>query len=273
MSTIKVNGITMYYELHGEEGGEVLVLNNGIIMNAATSWAFQTKTLAEHFRVLQYDMRGQGQSDHPDEPYSMRQHADDLAGLLDQLGIGAAHIAGISYGGEVAQSFALAYPERTMSLILMDTVSEARAELRIVIESWMDALRLKDPGMFFNATVPWNFSPDFIRNHPALLEDARKRYAALDFEAILRLCEAFLDVNFTSELGKIECPVCIIAGERDILKGPEYAKIIQGQIPGAMLHILPGAGHATCWESADGLNETILNFLRKERGVGRLYRG
>ena len=261
MSTIDVNGITMYYELHGEEGGEVLVLNNGIIMNAATSWSFQTRALAEHFRVLQYDMRGQGQSDHPDESYSMRQHADDLTGLLDGLGIGAAHIAGISYGGEVAQAFALAYPERTTSLILMDTVSEVRAELQIVIESWMDALRLKDAGMFFNATIPWNFSPDFIRNHPALLEDARKRYAALDFDAILRLCEACKAVDFTSDLGKIHCPVCIIAGERDILKGPEYAKTIQTHIPGSELHILPGAGHATCWESPDALNQTILHFL------------
>jgi pimeloyl-ACP methyl ester carboxylesterase len=109
MPKVEVNGIQFYYELHGPEGAAVLVLNNGIIMNAATSWAF--------YRVLQYDCRGQGQTDHPEEAYSMMQHADDLSALLDALGIQKAHIAGISYGGEVAQAFALTYPEKTLSLI------------------------------------------------------------------------------------------------------------------------------------------------------------
>ncbi|HSG26370.1 MAG TPA: alpha/beta hydrolase [Anaerolineales bacterium] len=117
MPKVEVNGIQFYYELHGPEGAAVLVLNNGIIMNAATSWAFQTRTLSANYRVLQYDCRGQGQTDHPEEAYSMMQHADDLSALLDALGIQKAHIAGISYGGEVAQAFALTYPEKTLSLI------------------------------------------------------------------------------------------------------------------------------------------------------------
>jgi pimeloyl-ACP methyl ester carboxylesterase len=96
MPKIHVNGIELYFELHGQQGRPVLVLNNGVIMNAANSWAFQTETLARHYQVLQYDCRGQGQSDHPQQAYSMDTHADDLAGVLTALGIGDAHIAGIS---------------------------------------------------------------------------------------------------------------------------------------------------------------------------------
>src|SRR5512143_161922 len=112
MPKVQANGIDLYYEFHGPEDALLLVLNNGILMNAATSWAFQTEALGRHFRVLQYDCRGQGGSDHPDSPYTMELHADDLCALLSTLGYEKAHIAGISYGGEVAQAFVLNYPER-----------------------------------------------------------------------------------------------------------------------------------------------------------------
>ena len=131
MPKIEVNNATLYYELHGSETAPALVLNNGLIMNAATSWIFQTATLSKHYKILQYDCRGQGQSDHPQESFSMEMHADDLAALMSALDIERAHIAGISYGGEVAQAFVLKYPARVYSLILIDTVSEVNANIII----------------------------------------------------------------------------------------------------------------------------------------------
>lgn len=268
MAKIKVNGIELYYELHGPEDAPVLVLNNGIIMNAATSWIFQTKALSSIYRVLQYDCRGQGQSDHPVEAYSMAGHADDLAGLLDALKIGQAHIAGISYGGEVAQAFALQYPEKTLSLILIDTVSEVEPKLVAVIDSWVDALRVGDPVGFFHATVPWNFSAEFITNNTEMLEAAKKRYGDLDFPAVIRLCEAFLEVDFTAQLHEISAPTCIIVGGEDILKGMEYSRILQREIPKTEFHILDGAGHASCWERPEEFNSVVLGFLAKHTTQG-----
>jgi pimeloyl-ACP methyl ester carboxylesterase len=196
----------------------------------------------------------------------MEMHADDLAGLLDALEIEKAHIAGISYGGEVAQAFALKYPQKTVSLILADTVSEVRAELHYVVEGWIDALRSGEASVFFNATIPWNFSPQFVRANPELMADARKRYTNLDFQAVTRLCECFLQVDFTSQLNQIKFPTCIIVGERDLLKGPEYAQILKREIPHAELHVIPGAGHATCWEGFEEFNTIILGFLAKQEG-------
>lgn len=265
MPKIHANGVELYYELHGPENAPVLVLNNGILMNAATSWVFQTRALAETYRVLQYDCRGQGQSEHPGSPYTMELHADDLSALLYALEYEKAHIAGISYGGEVAQAFALKYPERTQSLILIDTVSEVGAELHITVESWLAAARACDAGAFFNATVPWNFSATFIADNPRLLADAKMRYAQLDYAAIVRLCECFRDVNFTARLGEIKCPACIIVGSVDLLKGPAYAAILKNGIPHAELHVLPGAGHASCWERPQEFNTVLLGFLAKQK--------
>lgn len=263
MPTIQANGIQIYFELHGAENAPVLVLNNGILMNAANSWVFQTQALAQKYRVLQYDCRGQGQSEHPEEAYSMAQHADDLAALLAKLGIAQVHIAGISYGGEVAQAFALAYPQQVASLILADTVSEIGPELRQTVMGWLQAARLADPELFFNITVPWNFSPEFIAANPALLEGARSRYAQLDFPAVARLCECFLALEFTARLGEIKARTCILVGEKDILKGPAYAQILLRAIPHAEYHLLPGAGHASCWERPAAWNSIVLGFLAK----------
>ena len=136
-------------------------------------------------------------------------------------------------------------------------------ELRLVIESWVDALRAQNPQAFFITTVPWNFSPEWIASNGTILEDAKDRYKLLDFPAVINLCEAFFAVGFTEQLTSIEAPACIIVGELDIIKGPRYAKLIKNAIPHAELHILEGAGHATCWESPAEFNSIILGFLAK----------
>jgi 3-oxoadipate enol-lactonase len=261
MPFIACNGVCLYYELRGPEGAPVLVLNNGILMDAATSWSLQTEAFSAQYRVLQYDCRGQGQSDHPDHSYSMEQHADDLAALLSALGIERAHILGISYGGEVAQAFALAHQRRVESLILADTVSEVRPELRLIVEGWKAAARTNDADLFFLVTVAWNFSPEFIAVRAAMLQAARARYRDLDLPSVARLCDAFLEVDFTTRLHEISVPTCVIVGQHDQLKGPGYAETIHRAIAGSELRVLPGAGHAVCMESPGAFNSTVLSFL------------
>jgi 3-oxoadipate enol-lactonase len=260
MPFIACNGICLYYELHGPVGAPVLVLNNGILMNAAASWLAQTEAFAGKYRVLQYDCRGQGQSDRPAEPYSMEQHAEDLAALLTALGIARAHVLGISYGGEVAQAFTLRHPDHVESLILADTVSEVGAELRLIVEGWKAAALTNNPDLFFLVTVAWNFSPEFIAARAAILQAARARYRDLDLAAVARLCDAFLDVDFTDRLHAIRAPTCIIVGQQDHLKGSGYAETIHRAIPGSHIRILPG-GHAVCMESPGAFNAVVLEFL------------
>jgi 3-oxoadipate enol-lactonase len=261
------NGVRLYYELHGPEHAPVLVLNNGILMNAASSWMPQTPAFAASYRVLQYDCRGQGQSDHPDEPYSMAQHADDLAALMAMLSIRQAHILGISYGGEVAQAFALAHPTRVLSLILVDTVSEVGPELRFIVEGWKAAARSGDSELLFLMTVPWNFSPAFVAARETGLQAARIRYRELDLMAVVRLCEAFEKVDFTARLGDIEALTCVIVAERDILKTPAYADIIHRGIRGSRLVTIPDAGHAVCVEAPAQFNAAVLEFLEGQKRI------
>lgn len=264
MATITVNNTELYYELHGT-GADVLVLNNGVIASTR-SWAYQLPAFTEHFRVLLYDMRGQGQSQKwtPGDPdYTWATHADDLAALLDALEIDTAHIGGISYGGELTLQFALRYPERCKRLVVADSVSHVEAHLRAIIEAWILAAQTGDHELFYRSTWFWNFSPSFFEQQYDFLLSRVEAAHALDLPSVIQLCECFNTLDITAELGSIPHPTCVIVGEQDILKPPCYAETIASAIPEAELHLIPGAGHASFWEAAAAFNSIVLGFLLK----------
>jgi pimeloyl-ACP methyl ester carboxylesterase len=264
MPTITVNNVQLYYELYGD-GDQVVVLNNGVIASTAT-WAYQLPALTPHYRVLLYDMRGQGQSQKWSpgaDDYTWETHADDLAALLDALEIPSAHIGGISYGGELTLVFALRYPGRCRCLIVADAVSHVEPHLRAVIEGWILALQTGDHETFYRSTWFWNFSETFFAEQYDLLVSRIDAAKALDLPSVIQLCRCFNTLDITSRLGEIQRPTCVIVGENDILKPVHYSQTIAQAIPQAELHILPGAGHASFWESAAEFNSILLGFLSK----------
>jgi 3-oxoadipate enol-lactonase len=260
MPTLQVNGVELYYELHGPEDAEVLVLSNGILMSTA-SWGLQTPVLAQRYRLLLYDCRGMWRSEHPKGPYTMDLHADDLAALLDATHIRKAHIAGISYGAELSMAFALKYPQQVLTLFLSSAVSESDDVLRGFIETWTAAARAHDPQRLFEVSYMLNFSAGYIAANRAAIEAAAARYKLLDLDAVLELLACFDRLNLTQELGRITAPTLVLVGENDILKPRKYSEIIARAIPGAELVVLPGAGHAVCLEKSALFNATLLGFL------------
>lgn len=261
MPTINLNGVNLCYELHGPADAPVVALVNGVLMNTA-GWGYQTPVLARHYRVLLHDCRGQGQSDHPTEPYTMRQHAEDLGALMEALDIQSAHIAGISYGGEIAQLLGIHYPEKVRSLFLSSTVSEVRPLLRAKIEAWMAAAERRDGAMLYRASVADNFSEPWLATHPGWAEASIPRYEKLDFDAVLNLCRAFLDIDWTADLHRIAAPTLVAVGELDTLKPlTPYARLLVEHISGAQLLVLGGAGHACCIETPQAWNAALLGWL------------
>ncbi len=263
-----VNDINIYYELHGSQNADLIVLSNGIFMSTA-SWAYQVAELKKHFQVLVYDCRGMWQSDHPQGPYSMELHADDLAQLLLALGFAKAHIAGISYGGEISLVFANKYPEMVISLIISSAVSQIDPLLSAIGISWAGAMLSGDPATLFAVTLPYNFSEKWIAANPKMLAASKKRYDDLDLQAAGRLMAAFAEINFSAELHKITAPTLVIVGELDMIKPRKYSEIIANEIAGAELAIIPEGGHAVCLEQPDIFNSMVLGFVLKHCEVVR----
>ncbi|MHB0966811.1 MAG: alpha/beta fold hydrolase [Bellilinea sp.] len=267
MPKIRVNEVELYYELLGptdgnSAGDEVIVLSNGVLMSTA-SWGLQKAALSRHHRLLLYDCRGMWQSQHPAGPYTMEQHADDLAALLTALNIPLAHIGGISYGGEISLTFALKYPRMTRSLIVSSSVSHSEPVLKGLIDAWIAAARARDPQLLFEVTYPLNFSSAYIDANRAAVTAAGARYAQLDMDAVLELFDCFQRLDITAELHRITAPTLVLVGELDILKPRMYSEVIAREIPGAQLVVVPGSGHALCLEKPAIFNTQVLGFVEQ----------
>ena len=262
MSIIEVNNINLYYELHGDSRKETIVLSNGILMSTA-SWNFQVAELSKNFQVLVYDCRGMWQSDHPDEPYSMELHADDLSSLLSALEIEKAHIAGISYGSEISMMFALKYPHKTKSLLIFDGVSQVDPLLKAFGDTWVAAAEQKNAAFLLKVTNPLNFSEEWIVKNQKILPILAEKYSQLDFDAFIRLMDSFYNFNITTNLPEIHVPTLVVVGEKDILKTRAYSKKIAELIPNSEFFVVPGSGHALCLEKPKEFNSLVMGFVYK----------
>lgn len=261
MAEMVVDGVRLTYELAGTEG-PVLVLLNGIAMSIS-HWKPMIGAMEGKYRTLCHDMRGQTLSGKPEGAYSLELHARDLAALMDGLGIEKAHIAGTSYGSEVAMAFALAFPERCLSLAVIDGVSELDPVLRAAAFSWK-ATALADPRAFYRTLLPWTYSGSYIRAHADALAAREEGVARLPrewFEAFARLCDAFLEMDLTPRLGEIACPCLVMVGDRDILKHEGYARIIARGVRDGRLVVLPDTGHAAVIEQPGFCAAGLSDFL------------
>jgi 3-oxoadipate enol-lactonase len=262
MPRICVNDVELYYEFSGPEDGELLILNNGVFMNT-TSWLFQMPELTPRYRVLSYDMRGQGQSAHPTGEYSLELHAQDLVALMDALRLPRAHMVGTSYGGELNLVLGIRYPQRCQSLTIIASVSHSDALAVAMIERWRRAALLGDGPLFFRLIYADVYSENFLTGRPDLIPMAEGRYAQLDLPAAVRLIESFQRFNVTADLPKITAPTCIVSAELDLLKPRRYGEIIHRAIAGSEFHLIPNAGHVVVLEKAAEVNTIILGFLAK----------
>ena len=262
MPTILVNQVNLYYEFHGPEDGELLILNNGVFMSTR-AWAFQLPALSRRYRVLAYDMRGQGQSEHPAGDYSLELHAEDLVALMNALGLDKAHMVGTSYGGELNLIMGIRYPERCRTLTIITSVSHSNALCAAMVERWRMAALLGDGPAFFRLIYADVYSEAFLTQRPELIPMAEARYAELDLVAAVQLLESFQRFDVTAQLTTIQVPTCIASAELDLLKPRYYGEIMHRAIQGSEFHLIPGAGHVAVLERAEEVNTIILGFLAK----------
>ena len=263
MPIIEVNGINMYYEVHGE--GEPLIFANGVFANTL-SWFNQTPVFSKKYKVILYDMRGQGQSDHPNGNYSFDLHVEDQKALLDKLNIKKFHHVGISYGSEVGIYFALKYPKMVESLTICSGVTYLEPYLQYITHLWRNTCSLADPMMFFYSTVPFNFNPTYVNNNQEVFEQAKERYKVLDYPAFVRLIDAFFELNIRpDQLETINIPCCIIVGEKDIIKPLHpYSELMHKHLLNSELYIIPETGHVVIWEKPTEFNSIVLKFLENQ---------
>lgn len=272
MAIAKVGDINIYYEAHGE--GEALVLIMGYTSSSA-EWFLSTPILSKEYRVVIFDNRGTGRSDKPDIPYTMDMMADDVVGLLDTIGIDAAHICGVSMGGVITQNIALRYPERVISLVLACTHCGGTHHIAAdaeVMERVFDLERAQKLTPEENSRVMLSFmySQQFIDNNPGIIDQyaAKRTEYPTPLHSSIRQREAIASYETYDRLPEISAPTLVIAGDADKIVPVENSKLLANRIPDAELVILENMGHGFFIEAADELNKTVLDFLKRHPRSG-----
>jgi 3-oxoadipate enol-lactonase len=268
MPCISREGVSIYYELmEAEEARGTIAFLNGV-MASTNSWAFYINPLRKAgYNILLHDFRGQLASDKPEGPYSFSQHIEDFRYLLDHLELGQVHLAGTSYGGEIAMRAAIDMPERILSITVIDSVSELDPLVESFVGSWMASAGSGDPEVFYWGMVPSIYSRRFLSsqwdNLSARAQQVRKLPPEF-FRGQIELYKAFLqDVTMTQELDSVQCPALIICGEEDILKPPKFSRIIADSIPDSRFVLLPRTGHVAIFEEPALILSLIRGFLQE----------
>ena len=269
MATVKVNGIEVYYEVHGPEGpAEPVLLIMGLGANT-TGWDHQIPEFSREYLVIALDNRGAGRTEKPKEPYTIPQMADDAVGLLDALGIGRAHVYGMSMGGMVAQEGALRHAQRVRSLVLGGTMAGGPNAVMAgpqILQQWASTATLPLERAV-EAGLRVLYSPGFIEANGEWLVRRNLETAHLmpPVDALQRQFMAVVQFNTYERLHQIAAPTLIVTGTEDQVVPAENSRILAERIPGARLVELEGAGHGFLVEKAAEANAAVLGFLRQNR--------
>jgi 3-oxoadipate enol-lactonase len=208
-------------------------------------WDPVVDLLPDDRRVVAYDLRGHGRAGDAPDAATLHVLADDLAGLLDRLGIATAEVAGLSMGGAVAQTFAVDHPHRLAALDLIATAADPQP-------AYLERARsaeLHGMARQVEPTLERWFTPDFLAADSTPVRYARQltyRARVADWTAGW-LALATLDTR--PHLARITVPVRVVAGELDPSTPPGMMRALAAEIPGAQFVTVPGVRHLISLEA------------------------
>lgn len=263
---VRVNSGTEQIELacRDEGSGQAIIFLHAFPLSQRM-WDEQAAALSADSRVVTFDWRGFGESELRGENFPMETFADDLAGLMNELGIARAVLCGLSMGGYAAFAFYRKYADRVAALILADTKAgadneEARrnrdemAGLAVQAGSSVIADRMVSRLL---APVTQQNKPEVVSRVRAIIENNRPAAIAAAQRGMAERPDS------TALLSGITCPVLILVGSDDALTPPAEAEKMRDQIPGAKLRVISEAGHLSNLEQPDAFNSAIADFLKQ----------
>lgn len=256
MATTIRDGVRLHWRLEGAADRPVLVLLNSIGTDLSL-WDRTIPLLLPAFRLLRIDTRGAGGSDAPDGDYTLSMLASDVAAIMDDAGVAAAAVAGVSLGGMVAMQLALDYPERVSALALICTsVTMDPAAWAARIET----VRTQGTAAIAGMGVDRFLSPGFAARHPEIAETLRDGIARQADAGYAGAGAAIRDMALADRIAAIAVPTLVVTATLDV--STPYAG--HGEhlltIPGAR-HVSVDGAHLPPVEAPGALVTALRHFL------------
>jgi len=254
---VQSDGARISYRIEGPADAPALLLSNSI-GTTRDLWARQTPAFAGPFRLIRYDARGHGQSDAPAGDYTVGQLGEDVLAVLDDAGIEAAHVCGLSLGGITAMWLAVHAPQRVRRLVLASTGARIGSA-----ELWNDRIaivRSKGMAALADRAVERWFSPGFRERDGDTVHAFKAMLQDCPAEGYAGCCAALRDADLSDAIGSIRAPTLAIGGTADTATPIALSEYIRDRIPGARLVALDSA-HLSNVEQADAFTEAVVEFL------------
>jgi len=262
MPKTRLNGIDLYYEVHGK--GAPLMLIAGLASDSQ-SWQPIIEDLSRRYMVITPDNRGVGRTTPGDVEISIRQMADDCFGLIRHLELTSVHVLGHSMGGFVALDLAIRTPDGVNKLILAGTSSSNSPRNNALFSDWATCLETgMDAGLWFRNIFYWIFSSRFFEDTAAVKEAVRlaTEYPYLQNAAAFRnQVKAIATFDAKKTLSGICSKSLVISGKEDLLFPPALGAALAGAIPGARPCIIDNAAHSIHIEQPQAFTDCVLDFL------------
>ena len=259
MEVVRANGLEIAYRRAGE--GAPLVLVHGAAEDGRV-WRPQLDGLADEFTVVAWDEPGSGGSADVPADFGLGDYAGCLAALIEILGLGPAHVAGLSWGGTVALELYRHRPGLVATLILADTYAGWKGSLpehELRARAAGAAEMLAAPVDEFDPTLPGLFAGDPPAEFVPLLEgmaaDVRRESLRVQLPVMAEAAQRDL-------LARVAVPTLLIWGERDARSPLSVAHRFEEAIPDATLVVIPGCGHVSNLERPGRFNEAVRRFCR-----------
>ena len=258
-----VNTINIAYDDHGA-GLPVIFLHAFPLNKGMWSGELTALLAEERYRLVALDWRGFGESEISAEISTMDMFADDVAGLMDTLGMQDAVLCGLSMGGYATFAFLRKYPERVKGLILADTRPQAdTAAAQANRENMAHVAETQGTDAIADLQIPRLLS-EYTRQHHAEVEArVRQMINAATTQGIAAASRGMAQrADSTALLANIACPTLVIVGEQDALTPPTVAHDYAAQIPGAQFATIAQAGHLSNLEQPEAFLQAVSQFLR-----------
>lgn len=253
---------TIRYELSGPATGPAFVLVNGLTQYAELWDAYRDALDAKNFRVVTFDLLGQGESDKPSLFISQDDHVEVLRLLIEQLGDGPIFLAGISFGGLIALRYAIEHGDTLAGLIPMSTFAELSPQLLLLGNVMRTGLILGGTSYLQDMLLPMNLSDAWLEPLLKKLDTVKRQgWLVNDVYALQNLMESFLDFEpLTPKLNAIKIPTMILNGEFDFLTPRALHDSLRTHIADSALIIIPRAYHAFTLEKSALTADLLARF-------------
>ena len=226
-----------------------------------TYWGLQIDALCDDYDVVAFDLPGQGKSPGLPSDWSIPQAVSFLDQIVESTGSPVAHIVGLSVGGIISQSYAVAHPDRVASLTLISTAPTFSEQGREAMRKRAANVRQGGMRAVLQECLERWFTKATMDRRPDLIDRVTKTLLTDDPEVHGAMWDMISEFEIVSDLHRIAAPTLILTGELDPSSPPSSARLLNREIAASELHILPGFSHMLSLEAPSVINDHLQRFL------------